>query len=289
VEGVRPDNPQGMNNLTASNYGGTALVILGGESARGWQSLRDSLDPDVVIGVNGVCFEIDDLDYHLVVENMHLAAGRAAKGEERYRQMMRILSPDHHARRRLYSFLNWKDPVLIDDRIRNVVKIKRMGELGDDYEAQFVRFNFRAYGDGFLAGPLFDHPGALTSERIQFRVGTVGTQAIHLAGILGCAEVHTIGMDFCSLDHWYKYPKYQPDRFRTGRMFTQFAGLQTQHDWLQGARWLGTLEPLFERDGLRWVDHSHGLFEAMGLFCASTSTTPSTSGGASVPARRAHV
>jgi hypothetical protein len=269
------DNPKGVERFKDAYHGGQALVVLGGESARTWESLRDDLDPDVIIGVNGVCFEIDDLDFHLVVENMHMAAGRAKRGEDRYRQMMKILSPSHHARVRMYSFLNWNPPVLIDDRIKNVVKIKRMGELGDDYKSQMERFNFREYGDGFLAGPLFDHPGALSSNRIKFRVGTVGTQAIHLAGVLGCAEVHTIGMDFCNLNHWYKYPKYQPDRFRTGAMFTEFAGLQTQHDWLQGARWLGTLEPLFERDGLQWVDHSHGLFDAMDLFCASTSTTAS--------------
>jgi len=269
----RRDDLSEMEMLEGAHYGGRALVVLGGESARGWESLRDAIKPDVILGANGTCFEIDDLDYHVVVENLHMAAGRAARGEERYRKIMQIISPDHNASVRLYSFLNWKPPALVDDRIQNVVQIKRMGELGDDYESQMSRFSFRAYGDGFLAGPLFFYPGALSSPRIKFRVGTVGTQVIHLAGILGCSEVHTVGMDFCNLDHWYDYPKYQPDRFRTGKMFTEYAGLQTQHDWLQGARWLQSIESLFERDGLRWIDHSHGLFEAMGLFCTSTSTT----------------
>lgn len=271
----RLDDPQGMKAFKGSYFGGKALLVLGGSSGAGWKALRDEINPDVILGANGTIFEIDDLDFHVVVENLHMAAGRAARGDERYKKIMEILSPSHHARVRLVSYLSWD---LVDDRAPNVVQIRRMGELGDDYESQFERFSFRSYGDGLLAGPLFHMPGALTSDRIKFRVGTVGTQVLHLAGLLGCAEVHTIGFDFCSLDHWYNYPEYKPDKFRTEKMFTQFAGLQTQHDWLQGARWLQSIEPLFVRDRLQWIDHSHGLFEAMGLFCA---TSPSTSGGAS--------
>lgn len=253
-------------------------MVLGGASAQDWESLRDEINPDVIIGVNGVCFEIDDLDFHLVVENLHMAAGRAARGEERYQRIMEIISPSHNAKVRLYSFLNWKPPALVDDRIQ-VVRIQRMGELGADYDAQMRRFSFRSYGDGFLAGPMFDRLGALSNPRTQFRVGTVGTQAIHLAGILGVAEVHTIGFDLCEYGHWYNYPKYQPDRFRTGAMFTEFAGLRTQWDWIQGGQWLKTLGPMFYRDGLQWWDHSGGLLAAMGLWCStSTSTTVRGSG-----------
>jgi len=269
---MRKDEPAGVKVFEGSYYGGRALVVLGGESARDWESLRDEINPDVILGANGTCFEIQDLDFHLVVENMHMAAGQASRGSDRYKRMMEIISPGNTAKVKMISFLNWERGCIVDSRVK-AIKIKRMGELGDDYESQIKRFSFRSYGDGFLAGPLFDHPGALSNSRIKFRVGTVGTQVIHLAGILGCAEVHTIGMDFCSLDHWYNYPKYKPDRFRTQKMFTDFEGLQTQHDWLQGARWLATMEPEFKRAGLQWIDHSHGLFEAMGLFCTSTSTT----------------
>jgi len=78
-------------------------------------------------------------------------------------------------------------------------------------------------------------------------------------------------MDFCFREeshHWYQYPGYQPDRFRTREMFTEFAGLRTQWDWIRGAQWLQTMEPAFRRDGLLWRDHSDGLLKEMGLRCA---------------------
>lgn len=258
---VRKDNPAAMEALQGNCKDGVALAVLGGLSSQNWEVLRDEIKPDVVLGANGTCFAIDNLDYHLVVENMHLAAGRARNGDARYQRIMEILQAK--AKTRLVSFLSWD---LLEDQ-SNVISIKRMGELGDDYEEQFARFSFRRYGDGFLSGPLFTHFGALTSQRIKFRVGTVGTQLLHLAGILGVREIHTIGFDLCFRDpnrhHWYDYPKYQPDRFRTNKMFMNYNGLETQQDWLQGARWLQSIKWLFERDGLKWVDHSDGLLEKL--------------------------
>lgn len=266
----RLDDPRAMQ-LHTNRYGGNgkALLVLGGASGRHWEALRDELRPDVILGANGTCFEIDDLDYHLVVENLHMAVRRAALGEARYQRIAQIVSPDqNHARVKLFSYLNWQGVPVIDDRVQ-AIRIKRIGELGDDYERQFQRFSLREYGEGFLAGPVFDRPGALTSPKIKFRVGTVAAQLLHLAGILGVREVHSIGMDFCEYGHWYSYPAYQPDRFRTDQMFTQYRGLKTQYDWIQGAQWLKSLQWLFERDGLDWHDHSGGLLKAEGLWCAS--------------------
>jgi len=266
----RCDDPAGVMEHAGRYDGARALIVLGGPSGRHWKELRDRLQPDVILGANGTCFEIPDLDYHMVVENMHMSAKRAAQGEERYRQMMGILSGDHQAKVRLVSYLSWD---LLDEQIDNAIRIRRLGELGSDYDAQMTGFNFRDYGEGYLAGPLFTHPGALTSSRIQFRIGTVATQLIHHAGILGVSDVHTIGMDFCNYAHWYKYPDYQPDKFRTGAMFTEYAGLPTQWDWVKGAVWLQSLQWAFDRDGLEWVDHSDGLFKAMRLFCATSTST----------------
>jgi len=264
---VRKDNPQEVSKLNGVYRGGIALIVLGGISSKDWESVFSMVRPDVILGANGTCFKIDNLDYHLVVENLHMAAGRARKGEERYQRIMEILTYQHRAKTRLVSFLSWD---LLEDK-SNAISIKRMGELGDDYEEQFDRFSFRRYGDGFLSGPMFLHPGALTSPRIKFRVGSVGTQLLHLAGILGAKEVHTIGFDLCFKDpkrhHFYDYPKYQPDKFRTNKMFTTYNGLPTQWDWLQGARWLRSIEWMFERDGLKWLDHSDGLLGKIGLQC----------------------
>lgn len=262
----RLDEPRKMKLFEGVHYGEKALLVLGGPSGKDWKKLRDEIQPDIILGANGTCFEIDDLDYHLVVENLHWASGNAARGEERYKRIVQIISPAHHAKVRLISYLNWKPPVLVDSRVK-AIKIKRMGEAGDNYEEQFERFSFREYGDGFLAGPIFDHAEALTNPRIQFRVGTVAVQLLHLAGILGVKEVHTIGMDFYGYGHWYPYADYQPDKFRSDKMFTEYAGLKTQHDWLAGARWLKMIEPLFEADELEWRDHSGGLLKAMGLRC----------------------
>jgi len=261
---MRLDDPQGVNKFEGAYYGGKALLVLGGLSAENWEALRDEIEPDVILGANGTIFKVPDLDFHLVVENLSRAAGYAKKGNERYKRIYEIISPENTAKVKMYSFLNWKYNV-VDSRVK-AIKIKRMGELGDNYEEQFKHFNFREYGDGFLAGPLFNHPGALTSPKIQFRVGTVGTQLLHLAGILGVAEIHTIGMDFCFKDperhHAYKYPTYQPDKFRTANMFTTYNGFQTQWDFIQGAEWIRqVVKPLMVRDGITWIDHSKGLLD----------------------------
>jgi len=268
---MRKDQPYEVEKFKDAYHGGKALLVLGGPSGKQWQSLRDEIHPDVILGANGTIFEIDDLDFHLVCENIHMAAGRAAKGEQRYQTMMKIISPEVHAKVRMISYLNWKGSPIVDSRVK-CIRIKRMGELGEPYEEQFERFSFREYGDGFLAGPLFNHPGALTSPKIQFRVGTVATQLLHLAGILGVSQVHTIGLDFCFKDgkhHNYNYPKYQPDRFRTGAMFTTYEGIQTMWDWVQGGRWLESVELMMENDGIQWTDHSDGLLKALGLRCAN--------------------
>jgi len=262
---TRKDDPVGVMKFAGKYEDGVALIVLGGTSGRHWKSLQSEIRPNVILGANGTCFEIKDLDFHLVVENMHMAAGRAAKGEKRYQRIMGILNHEHNAKVKMISYLSWD---LLEDKT-NCISIKRMGELGDNYEEQFARFSFRKYGDGFLAGPLFSHPGALTSSRIKFRIGTVATQLLHLAGILGVKEVHTIGMDFAFKDqkhHWYEYTNYQPDKFRTSKMFCDYHGLATQHDWMAGAAWLKeTIEPLMERDGLKWIDHSNGLLKAVGF------------------------
>ena len=255
---MRPDDPNGIECFEGLYYKGKALLVLGGISARGWKELREEIQPDVIMGANGTCFEIDDLDFHLVVENMHMAAGMAKQGNERFQRIMDMFTIKHNAKVRLISYLSWD---LIDDRT-NAIKIRRLGELGSNYEEQLKTFSFRKYGEGFLAGPLFNHPGALTRPGIKFRVGTVATQLIHMAGILGVAEVHTIGMDFCFKEdthHWYKYPPYQPDKFRTNEMFTIYNGIKTQRDWIQGAKWLKSLD----FGDLNWIDHSDGLLERL--------------------------
>jgi len=246
--------------------GGKALIVLGGLSAQGWKDVKDEINPHTILGANGTCFEIPDLDFHMIAENMHMAAGRAARGDKRYKQMMGIFTTKHQAKTRLISELSWD---LLKDK-SNCVKIRRWGEADPDgYDWQIEQFDPRKYGVGYLHGRMVQYQGAL-KPKVRFRVGTVAAHLLHHAGILGVKEVHTIGFDLCFKDeqrhHWYKYPKYQVDKFRQPAMFTEYGGLKTQHDWLEGAIWLvEEINPIFKAAGLTWVDHSDGLLQKVGL------------------------
>jgi len=64
---MRLDDPQGVNKFKGTYYGGKALLVLGGLSAENWEALRDEIKPDVILGANGTCFKIDNLDFHLEI------------------------------------------------------------------------------------------------------------------------------------------------------------------------------------------------------------------------------
>ena len=122
-----------------------------------------------------------------------------------------------------------------------------------------------------MAGPISQAEHAW-KPGVKVRLGTVGAQLLHLAGILGCAEVHTIGYDLLlgeASDHWYEHPRYAVGAFRTEQQFITYKGYRTQVWWVETARWLKDTEWIFERDGLRWRDHSGGLLTLEGLKCAT--------------------
>jgi len=267
---TRKDDPVGVMKFAGKYEDGVALIVLGGTSGRHWKSLQSEIRPNVILGANGTCFEIKDLDFHMVAENMHMASGYAAKGMQRYQEIMRIFTASHQAKTRLVSCLSWD----LLESTKNCVSIRRWGEAEPDgYDRQIGEFNVREYGEGFLHGRMLKKLGAL-KPRVRFRVGTVAVHLLHMAGILGVREVHTIGFDQCfkqeESHHWYKYPVYEVDRFRLPAMFTSCAGLKTQWDWLEGAIWLAEeIDPLFRQAGLNWYDHSNGLLKAIGMERAS--------------------
>jgi len=257
----RPDDPQGVMQHADKYTGGKALIVLGGYSARDWERVRDEIRPDVILGANGVNSMITDLDYWMCAENMTRAHNLAAKGDERNRQFFEILNRKG-ARVRLVSHRSWW---LLEDK-SDAVCIRRKG-----YDLHEIPENFsiREYGEGYWSGWLLKQ----TEAGVPVRVGTVGLHLLHHAGILGCAEAHTIGFDLMFRKeeghHWYPYPTYQPDRFRNETMFTRWEDIPTQHYWIETAQYLQAVEWMFERDGMRWVDHSNGLLRAMGLQCAA--------------------
>jgi hypothetical protein len=266
---IRPDDPIAIQAHHNRFHSGRALVILGGPSAGAgnWERLRDELKPDVLLTCNGAT-SIPGVEYWLLAENMSRAAGYAEHGIERDKKFMRMITDPNTARFKLVSHHSWHllDRFGVDKS--NCVCIRRVGweMLKDD-------FTLREYGEGFFYGPLFSRRGAV-GRRVQFHVGTVALHLIHLAGILGCNEVHTIGYDLCfpngrsGKHHWYEYPHYEPDKFRTEQMFTRWNGLETQWDWIEAAQFISQIEYQFERDKLQWVDHSGGLLSAMSVWCA---------------------
>ena len=258
---TRPDDPEKMN-LHAGRYaGGKALIVLGGTSGSDWDILKDEIKPDVILIGNGVNSMIRNADYWMCAENMHRTFCKAQEGEQRYIDIMAMFYRDAGAKTKLISHRSWD---LLKDT-RNCIRIMRDKNHGSGPGETPDYFSFRKYGGGFLNGWL------LKATRVGALVhtGTVGLHLIHLAGILGCSEVHTIGYDLCfkndNSHHWYPYPVYGIDGFRKEAMFTEYKGLKTQLVWIETMQFLKEIQPLFVRDGLKWQDHSHGLLEMEGI------------------------
>ena len=241
--------------------GGVALVILGGMSSNGWQELKEEVKPDVILGGNGVNAVVQGLDFWACTENMNFTSRRAAMGEPRAMEFMEMFYREAGAKVKLISHRSWN---LLKDTSR-CISIRRWGWEADQVPPEF---NYREYGEGFNSGWVFSDKRYM---RLPQRVGNVGCQLIHMAAILGCAQVHTIGLDLVFKDktrhHFYDYPLYTVDHFRNGPNFMDYLGVKTQAIWIQCAKFMKTIEPYLERDGIEWRDHSDGLLKLMGLRC----------------------
>jgi hypothetical protein len=253
---TRLDDPEKVMRHADRFHGGKALIVLGGYSASGWEALREEIKPDVILIGNGVNSIVQGADYWMCAENM---TPWAARENPRSISLMQMFYRDAGAKIKLVSHRSWH---LLKDAT-NCIRIQRDKNHGSWLGKTPDYFSFRDYGGGFLNGWLFQHKEA----GVEVHVGTVGTHLLHMAGILGCSEVHTIGFDLCFKEkdkhHSYSYPTYQPDRYRTEKMFVQHAGLDTQLVWIEAAQFLREIQPLFIRDGLNWIDHSTGLLQAM--------------------------
>lgn len=100
-------------------------------------------------------------------------------------------------------------------------------------------------------------------------VGTSAVGALHLAGILGCSTVHSVGIDLCFKDdashHWYEERRYFEDLLAgCNQTLVECAGLKTMPFWLESAKYLlYWREAYAEPGGLTWIDHSNGLMQAI--------------------------
>jgi hypothetical protein len=261
-DGVRYDDPQGVMQHAGRYDGARALVILGGYSGQEWERVRDEVRPDVILGANGVNAMVRDMDFWICSENMNYTHNRAVQGDARAVEFMEMFHRESGARVKLVSHRSWN---LLRDRDR-CISIRRVGYEPDQVPSDF---SYRLYGGGFMSGWVFRDRNVM---RLPQRVGNAGGQLIHMAGILGCAEVHTIGFDLLFREdthhHWYQYPVYKVDHFRNPGNFIRYKNVDTQFIWLENARFLKSMEACMKRDGLRWVDHSDGLLKIEGLECA---------------------
>lgn len=260
---TRPDDPDAVMRHANKFQGAKALVILGGYSGGKWEKLKNAIKPDVILGANGVNGQVHCLDYWMCMENMKRPHFRARRGDADSKSLMSMF---YKQGGRIANFVNHLSWDIVRDKHKSV-KARRAGDavhlhgLPED-------FSLREYGLGFMSGWLLrkTEAGALV------HVGTVGTHMLHLAGILGCSEVHTIGYDLLFLDgtprhHWYSHPKYQVDLYRTQEMFILHKGVRTQQVWLESAQFLKEIEWVFDRDKMKWVDHSNGLLTIEELNC----------------------
>jgi len=239
------------------------LIVLGGYSAKDWRALYDDVHPDVVIIANGANDLVYGADYWICAENLTRSHRMAQQGDADSQKIVDMFHRQAGAKTRLVSH---RSIARIAEHRDNCIAVRRQGY--EPHESK-MWFSFREYGLGLLAGWLLRQKDA----GAEVHVGTVGAQCLHLAGILGCAEVHTIGYDLMfqgdGNHHAYAYPLYKQDRFRTDKYRVQYKGVDTQWAWIETAQWLKEMEWMFERDGLSWHDHSSGLLTVEGLKCAT--------------------
>jgi len=264
----RPDDPAAVMQHANRYAGKVCLAVLGGPSGALWESVRDEVCPDVIITANGAT-RLPGAEYWLLTENMNHCHTRAKQGDERLAKFLHVLDPGNTAAHLFVSHRTWNllGPYGIDPG--------RCTPIRRGYRGDLSMFSLREYGLGFMAGPISRAESAW-KPGVKVPLGTVGAQLLHLAGILGCAEVHTVGFDLHFPDadrhHWYEHPKYAVGIFRTAQQFVTYKGLATQAWWVETAKWLKEIEWIFERDGLQWRDHSDGLLTVEGLKCANNAS-----------------
>lgn len=260
----RADDPESVNKHAGRHKGGKALIVLGGYSSINWQELYATIQPNVILGANGVNSLVPNLDYWLMMENLTRMYRLSREGDSDALAYMEMINRDSGAKTRLVS---WHSFRLLTDT-RNAIRVRRQ-----PYEISEIPkdFTFREYGLGYLAGGFSSHPEAWR-ENIHVNVGTVALQLIHHAGLLGVSEIHTIGLDLLFRDeknhHAYEYPIYKVDKYRNENQFVEYRGAMTQWLWVETALYFKQIEYIFARDGIVWRDHSRGLLELEGLACA---------------------
>lgn len=241
----RPDDYKAVNALKNKHKGKVGLIILGGPSGAQWKQVADRVKPDILLGPNGCSEAIGDLlHYWMCIES----TGRRMRCFQQLGPRVRMV---HHS---AYKWLHNKD---------NAIAVNRDG-FDIEKKNKLEQFSVREYGLGFISGNMMVAP----VEMGPLRVGTVALQLIHLGGILGLKEIHTIGYDQRfrgDKHHWYPYVKYQPNKYWGEDMFTEYKGIPTMWFWIRTVEYMQKFRELLPQWDYQWFDWSNGLHQVMGM------------------------
>lgn len=225
--------------------GQTALLVAGGLSAANWRELKKRVKPDIVIGVNGAVQDAgSELDFWVTTETTSALRTEWIMDE----------CPKHRIH-------NWKcqtAPIQrLDTEGKWVETDLRIPSNDKTYWLARVEvhpgFLLRDYGLGLIMGPYGHHLGSY--------ITSVSLQAFHLACLLGCWQVHTVGLDFCvpavEGDH-----HFYPDQQIAAKRLIPWKGVQTLRVWLELVRWWKEkIRPMCAQEGIEWTEHSGGLWD----------------------------
>jgi hypothetical protein len=156
------------------------------------------------------------------------------------------------------SWINTETP---EHRILHQRWAKRMARMDNVYATRKSdqESDVRAVNEGLWRGP----------QSVAGGIGTSAIGALHLAGILGCTTVHSVGVDLCFKDnaehHWYPSRRYIADLLAgCNQQVIEVAGLSTMPFWVESAKYLNWWRKAYaEPGGLDWQDHSDGLLQAI--------------------------
>ena len=241
---VEQEQAARVRSLEGMYAGKKALLVLGGASAKNWRQLRGKLQPDVIACVNGAITEVDSPDVWLAAEHN---AGDASWWLEGNKAKYKFI---HFGRFTCPAGKEFPADAYGIDRI----------------DADSFDVNLRKYEKGLLMGGIYEFGTRGDGKSERDYVGTVGSCALHLLGILGVDEIHTIGFDLCFKDdmhHWYKEFQYVEAPHRP---FKSWNGVNTTNVWYWTAYWFKRYYPNFAEAGITWIDHSDGLLQKMGVF-----------------------
>ena len=275
-----------VSELKDRHSGAVALLIGGGPSGRHWETVHNLIRPDIIIGVNGVVTVLGArLDYHVVMEKHAYLVPWFKDERAKHRLIFRWMFARKQAR--------YTDSVYLVDRLLGPPTYGiHIGEIPGTSGLEYgFLHNHDEYTDvrnpiqdvGLMCGLVCTAKGQPDGVRRWRDCGTSMFQALHVAGILGCTEVHTIGLDlfFPAGDtHWYPDRNYDSksdisDLTGTANwhtsMYVNKYGVNTTWWWLESAAVWELMKPIWDKQDLKWVDHSGGLLQLRKTECTSTT------------------